>query len=200
MCLASSATPVPYFSWTLNDRPIPQHLSTSLSMLWQQQRQQKQPDAPAKPATLDDQQSMATTLTNQRAQNAKPNKQDSDRPENDEAADPKESRERKKNKNSKIKSNDNNSTRKSQYDYRVAASAQQAIQSSSNTFATVNYISPAELTTTTGSVLLLRNLTRLDIDSVLACSASHPLYPHPINGSIKLDINCEFTRFSIRRS
>ena len=61
----------------------------------------------------------------------------------------------------------------------------------SSTFATVNYISPAELTTTTGSVLLLRNLTRADIDSVLTCIASHPLYPHSINGSIKLDINCE---------
>lgn len=201
VCLASSATPVPYFSWTLNDQPIPQHLSTSLSMLWQQQKQQKQQQQPdqtaAKSSALDGPQSMATALTNHRQQIVKLNKQsDSDRPDNDDdLADQKKEREsrgeRKKNKNSKVKSSDNNSARKNQDDYR-AASQQQAIQSSTNTFATVNYISPAELTTTTGSVLLLRNLTRNDIDSVLACSASHPLYPHPINGSIKLDINCEF--------
>lgn len=198
VCLASSATPVPYFSWTLNNQPIPQHLSTSLSMLWQQQKQAKSPsDANAKSSILDGgPQSMATALTNHRQQIAKLNKPDSnrlDRPDNDDdqADQKKESRERKKTKNSKVKSSDNNSTRRNQDDYRTA-NQQQAIQSSTNTFATVNYISPAELTTTTGSVLLLRNLTRADIDSVLSCSASHPLYPHPINGSIKLDINCEF--------
>ena len=191
VCLASSATPVPYFSWTLNNQPIPQHLSTSLSMLWQQQKQPKAPDQPAKPD------GSATALTNHRPI-AQPN---GDRTDTDDQADQKnseskkESRERKKNKNSKVKSSDNNSTRKNQDDYRAAVSQQQAIQSSTNTFATVNYISPAELTTTTGSVLLLRNLTRADIDSVLACSASHPLYPTPINGSIKLDINCEFSFF-----
>lgn len=204
VCLASSATPVPYFSWTLNDQPIPQHLSTSLSMLWQQQKQQqKQTDQTAKQSSaLDGPQS--TALTNHRQQIAKLNKQsDSDRADNDDLADAKKESsraERKKNKNSKVKSSDNNSTRKNQDDFRASAASQQqqqqqAIQSSTNTFATVNYISPAQLTTTTGSVLLLRNLTRDDIDSVLSCSASHPLYPHPINGSIKLDINCEFSLF-----
>lgn len=193
VCLASSATPVPYFSWTLNNQPIPQHLSTSLSMLWQQQKQAKSSDTGAKSS---DGGAQSIALTNHRQQIAKLNKSAGDRldrADNDDQADQKkESRERKKPKNLKVKSSDNNSTR-TQDDYRVAN--QQAIQSSTNTFATVNYISPAELTTTTGSVLLLRNLTRADIDSVLACSASHPLYPHPINGSIKLDINCEFSAF-----
>ena len=171
VCLASSATPVPYFSWQLNNQPIPQHMSTSLSMLWQQQKQKQ--DQPSK--------SIASPPTNHKHQLAKLAKQDN------QLDDRKAIEDKKKAKNSKLKNNNDNNNTRNQDEYRT----QQSLQSSTNTFATVNYISPAELTTTTGSVLLLRNLSRADIDSVLSCSASHPLYPHPVNCSIKLDINCK---------
>lgn len=200
VCLTSSANPVPFFSWRLNNQAIPQHLSTSLSMLWQQQ--QKQKDGQTAKSLILNGQSIATTLTNHRQQIAKLNKDD--QINNDQNEKQNSKKDRKKNKNFKFKnnidnSNNENGTRnnaKNTDDYDASPAIKQQTSIQSNTFATINYISPAELTTTTGSVLSLRNLTRSDIDSVLTCSASHPLYPHPINGSIKLDINCKFFVFS----
>jgi len=178
VCLASSANPVPFFSWRLNDQPIPQQMSTSLSMLWQQQqKQQQKQDQLSKSSSILS--STQSTSNNHRQKLSRLAKQD-DQLDDKEVKDNKDKR---KGKNAKLKSNnDKNSTRDDRNHQ------QQSLQSSTNTFATVNYISPAELTTTTGSVLLLRNLSRSDIDSVLSCSASHPLYP-TVNGSIKLDIN-----------
>lgn len=148
-------------------------------MLWQQQQKQNKGNKKiehnqAKSSFFDNQ---STELTNHRQQISELSNQN-----NQQQNDKDYQFNKKKNKNLKSKfTNDTD-------DYSPQ------LQSSTNTFATVNFnnISPAELTTTTGSVILLRNLTRADIDSVLSCSANHPLYPSAINSSIKLNVNCKF--------